>query len=239
MRTATSANLTPVSGTSWNLLLLLPKSMGPPMPPPMPPMGPPPPFCHTREGACQQVGAQCVRPDASAPARGLGVWCAALWQSLRARVWLEGAREGGRARAWGLGRCASGARWRVVRTRLSPPEQEEQAAKGKQREEQVAQEGHVVALLVALRHGDVHPVLGQDVHQVRVVGQHHSRTAAERALRVSARGATGGRGGPEPRDRGSVHGTHPSTAVSCSAEPSLEKRTRSTLPLVTALMNSL
>eukprot|EP00955_Chlamydomonas_euryale_P075020 362192-Chlamydomonas_euryale.AAC.6 len=30
----------------------------------------------------------------------------------------------------------------------------------------------------------------------------------------------------------------PSTAVSCSCVPSLEKRTRSTLPLSTALMNS-
>mmetsp|Transcript_5976 Transcript_5976/g.18052 ORF Transcript_5976/g.18052 Transcript_5976/m.18052 type:complete len:313 (-) Transcript_5976:653-1591(-) len=35
---ATSGNLTPVSGTSWNLDLDLPKSMGPPGPP----MGPPP-----------------------------------------------------------------------------------------------------------------------------------------------------------------------------------------------------
>mmetsp|Transcript_98 Transcript_98/g.207 ORF Transcript_98/g.207 Transcript_98/m.207 type:complete len:305 (-) Transcript_98:719-1633(-) len=37
---ATSAKPTPVSGISWNLLLLLPKSIGPP---PIPPMGLPPP----------------------------------------------------------------------------------------------------------------------------------------------------------------------------------------------------
>ena len=40
---ATSANVTPVSGTSWNLDLDLPKSMGPPPIPPMPPMPPSPP----------------------------------------------------------------------------------------------------------------------------------------------------------------------------------------------------
>mmetsp|Transcript_7915 Transcript_7915/g.28930 ORF Transcript_7915/g.28930 Transcript_7915/m.28930 type:complete len:409 (+) Transcript_7915:1075-2301(+) len=38
---ATSTNVTPVSGTSWNLDLDLPKSIGPP--PPMPPKPPPPP----------------------------------------------------------------------------------------------------------------------------------------------------------------------------------------------------
>mmetsp|Transcript_2934 Transcript_2934/g.8943 ORF Transcript_2934/g.8943 Transcript_2934/m.8943 type:complete len:242 (+) Transcript_2934:892-1617(+) len=40
---ATSSKTTPVSGTSWNLDLVLPKSMGPPGPP-MPPMPPMPPI---------------------------------------------------------------------------------------------------------------------------------------------------------------------------------------------------
>mmetsp|Transcript_24173 Transcript_24173/g.82514 ORF Transcript_24173/g.82514 Transcript_24173/m.82514 type:complete len:511 (-) Transcript_24173:663-2195(-) len=47
---ATSSKSTPVSGTSWNLDLDLPKSMGPPMGPPMPPMPPPCwPFCARRK----------------------------------------------------------------------------------------------------------------------------------------------------------------------------------------------
>mmetsp|Transcript_11029 Transcript_11029/g.45787 ORF Transcript_11029/g.45787 Transcript_11029/m.45787 type:complete len:422 (+) Transcript_11029:556-1821(+) len=53
---ATSSKSTPVSGTSWNLDLVLPKSIGPPGPPmpPMPPMPPPcwpPPswFCERRK----------------------------------------------------------------------------------------------------------------------------------------------------------------------------------------------
>eukprot|EP00959_Pyramimonas_sp_CCMP1952_P076045 1589228-Pyramimonas_sp.AAC.1 len=39
--TATSSNRTPVSGTSWNLDLLLPKSICPPIGPPIPPPWPP------------------------------------------------------------------------------------------------------------------------------------------------------------------------------------------------------
>mmetsp|Transcript_6524 Transcript_6524/g.18032 ORF Transcript_6524/g.18032 Transcript_6524/m.18032 type:complete len:244 (-) Transcript_6524:1189-1920(-) len=39
---ATSANLTPVSGISWNFDWDFPKPIGPPIPPPMPPIGPPP-----------------------------------------------------------------------------------------------------------------------------------------------------------------------------------------------------
>lgn len=56
---------------------------------------------------------------------------------------------------------------------MALPEQEEEASKCDEREEEVAQQGDIVALLVALGHRDVHAVLGQDVDQLRIVGQRH------------------------------------------------------------------
>ncbi len=54
--TATSSKVTPVSGTSENLDLDLPNSMGPPMPPKPPPPGmPPPPCCTIQSAQCNKL----------------------------------------------------------------------------------------------------------------------------------------------------------------------------------------
>ena len=60
----------------------------------------------------------------------------------------------------------------------STAEEEEETAEGDQREEQVAEERHIVALLLALADADVDAVLGQDIHQIRVIGQHHQSAPA-------------------------------------------------------------
>mmetsp|Transcript_10573 Transcript_10573/g.65020 ORF Transcript_10573/g.65020 Transcript_10573/m.65020 type:complete len:789 (-) Transcript_10573:618-2984(-) len=56
---------------------------------------------------------------------------------------------------------------------LGTSEEEEQPTERNQREEEVTDEGHVVALALAFRDGDVHPVLGEQVHQLWIVRQGH------------------------------------------------------------------
>ena len=52
-------------------------------------------------------------------------------------------------------------------------EEQEQTGKGHQREQQVSEQRHVVALLLGLGDGDIHAALGQDIDQLRVVRQDH------------------------------------------------------------------
>ncbi len=62
-------------------------------------------------------------------------------------------------------------------TTTSPVEEEEKASEGNQREEEVAQQGNVVALLIALRNRNVNAILGEDVDQLGVTGQHDQSTS--------------------------------------------------------------
>ena len=49
-------------------------------------------------------------------------------------------------------------------------QQKEQPSKCQDREDKVSDQQSKIALLVTLAHTDVHPVLGEDVHQIRIVG---------------------------------------------------------------------
>jgi hypothetical protein len=60
---------------------------------------------------------------------------------------------------------------------LSAAEEEEQAAKGDEREEQVANQRGDVALLLAFTDGDIDAILSQDVDEFRVVRQNNSRAS--------------------------------------------------------------
>ena len=126
IHTATSSNVMPVSGTSWNLDLLRAKSMGPPIPPIGPPAPPLPPALLY---ASQSLSARLIQTYKLVQKGGY------KHTSLSNRKGDD---------------CAHESAMVGLLLYEDVPEEEEEAAKGNEREEEVAEQGHVVALLVAL-----------------------------------------------------------------------------------------
>lgn len=128
---------------------------------------------------------------------------------------------------------------------LGTPEEEEEAGEGDEREEEVAEERHVVALLVTLRTtregegasaGRLGGLAKMTIAMPRRAAGQQAALASETEMstpflaRMSTSSGSFGR---------TTAARRPSTAVSWSCVPSLEKRTRSTLPAWTARMKSL
>lgn len=202
-RTATSSNMTPVSGTSWNLLLERAKSMGPPIPP----IGPPPELPPLARRKRKNRPAKAMRGKRRLPKRATKLPCCSPSLTLMSTPFLArmSTRSGSLGKTTytrGVGICG-GCMWGACGCSHT----------------YTMELGHTCgpSLMTGMMTGImmVPPMCVQHTHTHIAV---HPTKHISRHVR--------------PQKTLPIHtvARRPSTAVSCNWLPSLLKRTRSTLP---------